>query len=176
MPERLLDALNSFDASHSFERYNMFNCDKVGSLSAVENELAFALVQSYLSDDEATAIRERVNLDLGAKLVAFAIRMASAALQNNATDMVESGVVALTLDDDVLDDRDVYVALAVLDDAGRRLSVATDEVILRATKHATPRRQAVIERGFVEGPKYMRSLTSMGVELQDDNSYSVNMF
>lgn len=178
MPKKLLDALNNFDAACKFERYNMFNCHQVGSMTLVEAELASALTKGELSEDETTEIRERVNSvsDLGAKLVAFSIRMATAALQNDSVDLVKAGVVALTLDDNVLDDRDIYVALAVLNDAGTRLSVATDEVFLEATMHATPRRQAAIGKGFVEGPKYMRSLSSMGVELQDDNIYSVNMF
>lgn len=176
MSKRLLDALNNFDNSYKFECYNMFNCDQVGSMNSFETELAAALNENELSDSERVVIRERVDSDLGAKLVAFSIRMATAALQNNWADLVKAGVLALTLDDNVLDDRDIYVALAVLNDAGTRLSIPTDDVFVNATKHATTRRQAAIGKGFVDGPKYMRSLSSMGVQLKEDHIYSVSMF
>ena len=66
---------NNFDNSYKFECYNMFNCDQVGSMNSFETELAAALNEIELSDSERVVIRERVDSDLGAKLVAFSIRM-----------------------------------------------------------------------------------------------------
>jgi hypothetical protein len=122
------------------------------------------------TDQELNAIRERIDLDLGAKLIAFGLRMASAALESGAADLVKAGVLALTLDKDEVDERDVYVALAVLYDAGSRLHLAVDDMFRSATAHATCLRRSVIEDGFLKGPEYMKSLSSMGVTLQESPS------
>ena len=179
MQESRLSSLNTFDKAFQFEQYNMFNCSEVGQLFDAEIELAKSLTTAErTTEQDSNQIRERINLNLSAKLVAFSLRMASSALHSRASEFIEAGVLALTLDKDEIDDRDVYIALAVLNDAGSRLGLAMDDIFRSATTHATSRRRSVIENGFVEGPAYMRSLSSMGVTLQESPDglvYKVSM-
>ena len=176
MSEDLLTLLNSFDESVQFEEYNMFNCSNVGPITDVEIRLSESLATANpIAEDDLNAIRDRIDLDLGAKLIAFSLRMASAAVKQESHDFITAGAAALTLDNDEIDDRDIYVVMAVLHDAGSRLDLAMEDVFRLAATHATSRRQAVLN-GFNSGPDYMKSLSSMGVQIQDDDTYTVSMF
>ncbi len=136
------DALNLFDSTFPFERYNLFNCHNLPSLSDVERGLAVSLA-TYPDLDEPTraAVRATVDSRLAAKLNAFALRMASGALRDVDDSYLLPGAVAMALDADVADARDVYLALAVLSDAAARLSSKFDDVIRRVSHCATPLRR-----------------------------------
>lgn len=171
----LLTSLDTFDHSTEFEQYNMFNCDKAGALTDAEIGLAKSLEPTDLSGQDLSAIRDRVDSDLGARLVAFSLRMATAAIQQGRRDFVTAGAAALTLDRDEIDERDVYVALAVLHDAGTRLDLDVEDIFKIAAANATSRRRVVVVDGFIGGGDYMKSLKSMGVRMRGDNSYVVSL-
>lgn len=179
MQESVLNALNRFDESVQLEDYNMFSASECGELNAHERNLAISLASTdMMVENQIGAVRERVDFDLGAKLIAFSLRMASAAIRVRSAEFIKAGAVALTLDKDQLDERDVYVALAVLYHAGTRLCLAVDEIIQAAAVQATPRRRSAIESGFLGGPGYMKCIRSMGVELQESSDgviYKVSM-
>jgi len=163
----LRSSLDAFDAAVKFERYNVFNCHHVGKLMSVEIQLAESLSDKEVTTPETVhAVRACIDYDLGARLIAFSLRMASAALQFGSAELVTAGTVALALDDDQVDERDVWLCLAVLHDAGSRLQQDMNSILQHAASLATPRRRLAILNAFGEGPEYMRSLSSMGVELR----------
>ena len=180
MSKDCLAVLEAFDSELPFEAYNMFGCHKLTEPLAIEEELA-AVLPGFegLDESERTTIRSRINVDLAAKLAALGLRMATMALRKRDRSYLLAGAVALTLDADVLDPRDVYLVLAVLFDAGTRLSYPLDDTLKTVARHGTPRREKVIVDGFVLGPDYMKSIESMGVDLEETPQgpvYKVRLF
>ncbi len=167
MPVNCLAALEEFDSGLEFESYNMINCHNIVDELPVESDLAAALPHfAELGESERAAIRERINSRLAAKLAAFALRMGAMALRERSVAKLRSGAIALTLDADVLDYRDVYRTLAVLCDAASRISAPFDEMMEQVAHHATSERASIIN-GYLLGPDYMRSIKSMGISLRD---------
>lgn len=175
-----LPALEAFDLHLSFDEYNCFNCHKIGGILEVEESLARSLPDFIaLSETDRAAVRAQVGSDLAAKLGAFGLRMASIGLQERKASYLRSGVIAFALDRDVLDPRDVYVILATLSDAAMRISSPLDDTIKQVSRCCTTQRAKIMIDGFLSGPDYMRSLTSMGVELQcfgSEEVYIMHLF
>jgi hypothetical protein len=175
----LLSAINKFDESFAFSEYNMFNSSEVGALANAEVELEDALNESISSPAALSEARSRIDLNLAARLIAFSLRQSTMAVRSRDCKHIKAGTLSLILDDDLLDIRDVYLALAVLGDASVRIECPFDEIFRVAASLATSQRSAVITNGFLAGPNYVRSIRSMGVELRETNEglvYVVNMF
>jgi hypothetical protein len=166
----ILAALEAFDASVTLGEYNLWNAH-VACATPAEEELATTLNQvNLLTPSEWQAIRARVDKRLAGKLLTFAFRMASRALQAKNEGLIYSGVVAIILDNDLLDPRDIYMVSSVLFDAGERIGVPPDGSFRRATQFATERRRNVIVKGFLSGPPYMKAIKSMGMYLVEEGS------
>lgn len=85
-------------------------------------------------------------------------------------------MLGLILDNDDHDDRDVYTALAIFNNAAERISVSFEELCQNIMPYSTPQRAAVFSN-FIEGPRYMRSFESMGLAIvTTDNGdfYAIN--
>ncbi len=166
--------LEVFDSQLSSDEYNAFNCHEIGSILEVEEALARSLLGFIaLSEADRAAVRTRVSADLAAKLAAFSLRMASIGLQERKHLYLHSGVIAVALDSDLLDPRDVYVVLAALSDAAVRISSPLDDTIKQVSRYCTAQRAKIMVDGFLSGPDYMRSIRSMGIELQRFGSKEV---
>src|SRR5688572_30627389 len=123
MINQCIASLENFNNEHSFPTYNMHNCWKLRELTQAESELACCLPSvDSLTQRDWSDVRTRVDLDLAAKLVAFSMRMAATAVSTGDEGFLKAGVLALVLDNDELDPRDVYTVLAILHDASTRLS------------------------------------------------------
>jgi hypothetical protein len=175
----LQHALTAFDQAVQHSNYNMFNCSELGPLIEAEQHLAVALMAlDARNDGDLRKVRGQIRLELTAKLIALSLRMASNAVQSRCFDFVGAGARALVLDDDVADSRDILLCLAVLHDAGSRLKGDMTSVLCEVSKLATTQRGSVIE-SFLNGPDYMKSLTSMGVDLIGSShgpGYKVRLF
>jgi hypothetical protein len=117
-----------------------------------------------ISMDEWALVRDGVNYALAYTLFGLSIRMASAAVRQSNSFLLWPAILALILDKDYLDPRDVYVALTVLWDASARLGTQAEEVIGRASKIATAQRARVLD-AYLGAGDFVRSLKSMGVDL-----------
>lgn len=172
MTKRCLTSLEHFNTELTFEAYNMHNSWRLGRLTVVEAELAVCMpLFAQLADDAWQQARTLIDLDLAAKLAAFSMRMAAAAVDSGDCSLLKSGIIAIALDKDVLDPRDVYTMLTILHDAATRLSAPFEEMCRCVAPFATTQRAQIILDGFLSGPEYMRSLRSMGVEfVQTDNT------
>lgn len=168
MMAELVTVIQRFGQANLPSIYNMFDCHKLNELLPIEGELAVkAVAFAHLQPDERHAVRSGIDSKLAARLAAFSLRMATNAVGSRNESYLISGALVLTMDNDVLDPRDVYVVLAVLSDAGDRLSLRFDETLRSVANLATAQRQTVIVNGFVQGPSYMRNLKSMGVEFEE---------
>jgi hypothetical protein len=175
-----LASVKRFSDAFAFDEYNLFSCHGRPMLS--EEEKRFADTLECFGDiptHDWAAIRREVDLKLSAKLLAFAVRMASAAAREGEDHFLKSGFMALVLDNNVIDERDIYLVACILGDAAHRLGVSVDAMIRSTALFATNERSTILRNGFLRGPSYMRSLKSMGVELidtPDGLAYRVNLF
>jgi len=159
----------------------MFNSHKLGELLPVEEQLAQKLCsEKELDKESCKAIREHMSEECFAKILAFSLRMAGAAVRKRESQYIRAGVNSLALDDDLIDPRDVYLVSSVLFDAASRLSQNPEMFFSRAIELASLTRSNLLQTGFLAGPSYMKSIQSMGVELLEDSddftTYVVNMF
>jgi|SRR5579864_1985673 len=177
MQNSVLAALERFDLATTFDKYNIRNCHRLSLMTDAEDDLARGLSSiDVLSEEDWRPIRGEVDLDLAARLCAFSLRMASLATRSNSAYFIASGLAALILDDEVIDPRDVCTLCCILYDAAIRIGASPDLIFRRVAKSATPTRRQLLE-GFVDGPSYMRSLGSMGVELiktAEGQSYKIS--
>jgi len=160
----LLTYLEAFNHCVSSDDYNVRNVNRLGEITDLEGDLAHSLMDcGSLTDADWKYVRTLVNLNLSAKLQGFCMRMAGLAVGTRQAGFLLAGLIALILDDDVLDPRDVYSLLAILNDASGRIAAPFERYCQLAARSATPLRSRLILEGFLAGPDYMKSLESMGV-------------
>jgi len=147
-------------------QYDLFDCHEAPLPLPVETAVSnsWRLFES-LSDEERTKVRARLGRHWPVKLLAYAMRMAILAVRNNDNASLCVGAMALVVDDNRLDDRDVLRVLSVLHDAGIRIGAAPDAIIARVGRFATRERSSLF-RSFLDGPRYMKSIHSMGFEAE----------
>lgn len=132
-----------------------------------ETELIAALGNfPTLDPADREAVRGSLKDQLEAsELSTFSIRCASFAVQASDATYLRPGILALLVDADALDPRDVVRTLGVLNDAASRLGVSLfPDVITPLIKSATPARRKLIEDFFFH-PDSIRNLKSLGFEL-----------
>lgn len=121
---------------------------------------------SLLSSPEREYLRTLFtdSLDAG-EFAAFAVRCASFAVQSRDVAKLRPGAMALMIDAESLDPRDLVRALAVLNDASARLGVDPfRDIVGPLLGSATESRRKLIE-GFFFHPDSVQKIESMGYEL-----------
>jgi len=162
--EALKERIRSFCAFAS-ENYTARNCNH--PTFPEEAELAAALDPfPALEAKEREAVRATLTDQFDAsELVTFAVRCGSFAVQRNDMKHLRFGLLALLVDADALDPRDVVRSLGVLNAAAARLNVDLFRGIAALLlESATPARRKLIEDFFLH-PDGVRNLKSLGYEL-----------
>ncbi len=137
----------------------------------IEEELGRVLRgTTQLTAGELKALRGSVDLHLAVLLSRFARRMASAAVYMRKDDFIQSALVAVSLDNDLLDDRDVYRTGALILDSIRRRKLDASLMLDKYLKSATDRRRSLLARQWRTAPEYMRSLRAMKFRIVEDET------
>jgi hypothetical protein len=92
--------------------------------------------------------------------------MATAALRTTSAEHVVQGLMALVLDDEYLDYRDILTDATVLYDASLRVKIGPDDLFARCAQFAAPKRRALLV-DYLRPPGYTKSIASKGVKLID---------
>jgi hypothetical protein len=156
-------ALHAFDSNTSLDDYNFFGAHLLEPLPL---EVESMLCESWpdfrlLGSDDWSALREKAVLETAAKLLAYSLRMATLAVRSQSVSAISWGTMALVVDPDLLDIRDVYRVLCALHDAAGRLDADPSGPMRECALFATPSRRSSITDGFLRGPDYMKNLASM---------------
>ncbi len=166
--EGYLTILEKFDRSVTLKEYDFFKSHELPFLLEVEEDLSVWMPRFESFDEQARKrIREMVSLELAAKFLTFSLRIATFSIRTSNLEFILSGALALVVDDDLLDFRDVLRVTCVLYDAGVRLKCKPDAFLQRAAAVATPMRSSLLRENFLGGPDYMKSIRSMGFEAVD---------
>src|SRR5437588_7096030 len=122
-------ALRAFQSAFSLDTYNLADAHRLPFVFPAEEDLAGALpIFAALPLEAQQNIRSSVDIDLCAKLLTFALRMATYAVRRRTETYIRSGLLGLTLDDDVADYRDVTRVLCALRDGSCRLCVNFESI------------------------------------------------
>jgi hypothetical protein len=141
------------------------------SFVSIEKKLGEALQELLIVTAlELKSIRESIDLHLAVLLNHYSRRMASAAVRENRNDLVAQALLAISLDDSLLDDRDVYRTGALIIDCCQRLNLDPTKCFEHNSILATDRRKSLLNRQLSSAPEYMRSLRSMKFGIVDDEA------
>ena len=99
---------------------------------------------ALLSDEDWMTVRAEISQIETYYLWTYAIRMAEIAVRRNEDCFIRFGLMALIVDDNKLDRRDVYTALALLLDSAKRLSCETDTMFEKIGSLGTAERSQII--------------------------------
>jgi hypothetical protein len=163
MSKHVADALNRFKVAKLGD-YGFFAHHNAADLLSAEKELFDALVE--LDDYKSIgsySIREIIDGNLSAMLLVFSMKMATFAVRARDERGILCGLLAIVLDNDKMDGRDIIGLCCILHDAASRIGIRADTIFERAAQFATPSRRSQLF-SFLEGESYQKSLTSMGVE------------
>lgn len=163
-----LEVLRNFHDRVGGDRYDMSICHTFHFPLEPEEILtkSWELYES-LCDKERVALRAELNLSLASVLLTYSVRVAGLAVRLHDASLPYFGVIALTVDDHFLDERDVSRVSCVLYDSARRLDLSPEAVFSRAMQFAADRRRGTLEYYFRSSPDYMKVLRSMGFEAVD---------
>ena len=117
-----------------------------------------------LDDQDWTELRSFVDYNYAWQLRTYAARMATLAVREKDSTFVRYGLLALVLDNDLQDYRDVLIVCSVIYDAATRIGENPEGLFHRVARLAAPRRKGLLE-GFVVHP---RSVESMGFHITEE--------
>ena len=144
--------------------YTMFNAGTIeGSLSFEEG---LSRTWSEFRELGATAwheLRSRVDASLAGLLLVYSMRMSILAVRHREKHRLYDAAMGLVIDNDLLDYRDVLTVACLIYDAATRIGIDPSMPIRDAMTHATLARRNLLE-GYLTGPSYTKSITSMGFE------------
>lgn len=132
------------------------------TILTIEEQLVAALPSVRgLSEKEIANVHAFVDLHLAVLLNRFSSRMVNAAISLNDDALVECAIVALSLDRDLLDQRDVCRTGALIIDCCNRCGLTSKSLYMNYLTSATESRKALLLRQCSTAPGYMRSLRAM---------------
>lgn len=160
----LNSVLQEFHSTIQLAHYDFFAPDSIPFLMNIEEELASSLLNlAALSDQDWRELRTLVDLELGAKLLKYGLRLATVAVRRTSRRYVYAGAAGITFDQDRLDFRDVCRTLGVLYDAGVRINGDPDSIFTELSAYATPSRARYFKDWLIIGQRVDR-LDAMGME------------
>ena len=163
-----MSVLSRFRQGCHFEQYDL----PFEEFLPAEEEMRFVLPKVVQLDTGAFAtLRASIDMHLAVLLNRFARRMANAAVQLNNDDLVCVALVGVSLDNDLLDDRDVYGTGALIIDSLSRRNLDASTLFTRYLSLATENRRALLTRQLKTAPSYMRSLRSMGFGVVESGAF-----
>jgi hypothetical protein len=154
-----------------FEQFLPFEQDLVEVLPGVRE----------LPTGDLGVLRESIDLHMAVLLNQYARRMANATVRKQNNKLVECALIAVSLDKDLLDDRDLYRTSTLIIDCIRRRHLNLDPISCFDAHLvlATENRRAFLKWHLTTAPDFMRSLRSMGFGVignENDFKYVDQMF
>lgn len=169
-------ALTTFKRECASESYGL----PFQGMLTIENQLVSALPSVLaLTETELTKLRESVDLQLAVLLNRFSRRMANAAVSLKDDALVRCALIAISLDHNLLDERDLFRTGTLILDCCRRRGLEPKLLFTTFLAGATENRQALLLRQISTAPDYMRSLRAMKlgvVQTDDEFKYIDQMF
>jgi len=154
----ICELLSTFRHECAIETYGL----PFEAMLTIEEQLIAALPSVHgLTERELTQIGEFVDLHLAVVLNRFSRRMANAAVSLNDDALVRCALVSISLDQDLLDERDLYRTGALILDCCRRRNLTPKSLYSTYLAEATENRKALLMRQLSTAPNYMRSLRAM---------------
>lgn len=132
-----------------------------------------------LSSSDLKVLRSQIDLHYAVLFNCYAQRMASAAVRACSKATLLDALAAISMDENLLDDRDLYRTGVIFIDCSNRCKLDARSLYRDGLKLATDARRSLLERQLLSAPSYMRSLRSMGIVAQDDGArftYVDNLF
>lgn len=116
-----------------------------------------------LSSDEWAELRCLVDSTTATALLIYSMRMSMLAVRGRDEGLLRNAVMALIVDDHVVDDQDTQARAALVYDAATRIGADAEALFRTAILYATRGRRQLLE-GYLRGPTYVNSIRSMGYE------------
>jgi hypothetical protein len=146
-------------------RYTIFDCHQVRGILEPEARLSEAWGEfELLTSHEWSEIRTSIDQHLAGMLLVYGMRMATLSVREGNPIRVSHGLMALVLDQDLLDQRDVLCDAALLYDASTRLNVSPEALFRRSANYASSQRSSLLLQ-YLTAPDYMKSAESMGFDV-----------
>lgn len=156
--DRICDLLTTFSQECITEEYGL----PFETMRRIETQLVDALPAVLtLTERESRKIRDAVDLQLAVLLSRFSRRMANAAVTLSDEALVRIALVAISLDQDLLDERDLYRTGALILDCCGRIGCTPEVLYSDCLTAASENRKALLVRQLQTAPGYMRSLRAM---------------
>jgi hypothetical protein len=175
-PEEIIDVFSSFRQECPLDTYGL----PFESPLPVEEKLSETLpIVRGLPAGELKILRASIDLHLAVLLNRYARRMASAAVCKKKNELVQCALIAISLDNNLLDERDVYRTGALIIDCIRRRNLDPTLCFDNDLAIAHENRRALLTRQLKTAPQYMRSLQAMKfgvVGTETDFTYVDHMF
>lgn len=140
-------SMRRHDALLDFEIHLSKTWDEFRTLTSVE----WTELRSFLDSTFATA------------LLIYSMRMSMLAVRNRDEGLLHNAVMALTVDDHLVDDRDTQIIATLVYDAATRIGCDPEALFRAALRYTTAHRRRLLE-SFLGGPSYLKCITSMGYE------------
>ncbi len=129
------------------KRYRLFYSNGLSIPQPLESRLSLCIYECLtINNSDLCRLRAGVDSNMGDAICVYAARMASLAIRNHEAQIVVGGMIALALDDDIVDYRDVLASLCLLCDASQRLMRFDPESINAILQLATPKRSRLLRR------------------------------
>jgi hypothetical protein len=159
--KQTLDAVIELARSYSPARW--FPTGKPHSIPT-DAELAFHenFEKIRLSPEVVNALQPLLTSRDALSLIIFAVRMAIFAVRRHDKNLIEKAIWAICLDNNIADWRDALVALAIIEDCAKRLSMDFGTLIGKWLYLAPPKRLRTIEEGYLARSNAMRTVQVMG--------------
>ncbi|HWE92735.1 MAG TPA: hypothetical protein VG269_02070 [Tepidisphaeraceae bacterium] len=116
------------------------------------------------SRDDVTAIAGELSTHQAYVLATFSVRMAIFAARTNALLELHASTFGMVIDDNLLDWRDVLVALSVIEDCAVRIGTDLSSIMQGAINVASDRRRYTIVSDYLSRSPEMRGIKVMGIE------------
>lgn len=156
--------LHHFDEALSEVRYSLFTANEIGRMLTCENELSTIWEDfTSLSDRELLELRSRVDLELASLLLTYAGRNAILAVRDHDKQRLRDAAMALTVDADRLDYRDILVTATLVYDAATRIGEDPEMIFRQTLTYATPDRKRLISE-WLRAPEFTKSIQSKGFD------------
>lgn len=162
--ECLLVLEKFYSKANAIDEYTLKSCHKIRHILDFEEQLSNRWTDfELLTGADWIDIRASIDQLLAGNLLVYGMRMAFLSVRSKKELGIWHGLMALVLDNDLLDYRDVLTIATLLYDGATLLGVCPDGLFQRAMLHATTRRSELL-KGYLTAPSFTKSVESKGFE------------
>lgn len=119
--------------------------------------------------DQIYPIRKTLTVRNAHHLTIFAVRTALLAARSNSKNLIDVSILALLIDEGLVDWRDTLIALSLIEDCSKRVGVDFRRSIESHVALATDTLRKTIVNGYLARSEEMRSIKIMGFTSRDSD-------